>query len=111
MKIERLFQVLVVTGASSTAGLVGSGLVGCGSDNSPGPTGTGGAAGMTSSTGGSSSGTGGASGADCNAACHPDPALASWTDCNGCCCWLPAGMSSPCGTICGNEPCCVGRGR
>src|SRR5689334_17331636 len=53
MKVEKLFQVLVVAGASSTVGL---GLGGCGDDDETPPAGTGG----TSGTGGSKA-SGGAS--------------------------------------------------
>jgi hypothetical protein len=105
MKIDRLFQILVVTGAASVAG----GLVGCGDDTpAPGPGGTGGAA----------AGTGGASGADCNTICGPSqnaPSGTDWTDCDGCCCWLApdtpapaAGLSPGCPA---SQTCCAGRGR
>jgi hypothetical protein len=48
----------------------------------------------------------------CEAVCMPDTQVATWIDCNGCCCWLPAGSSHSGGTpICGSEPCCIGRGR
>ncbi|HEX4478327.1 MAG TPA: hypothetical protein VH142_24765 [Polyangiaceae bacterium] len=120
MKIDRLFQVLVVTGASSTVGIVG-----CGSDNSGGSsTGTGGetatggatASGGETATGGATASggaaAGGAAGSSCDAVCHPSATLATWTDCNGCCCWLPIGTPAPVGSpTCGQEPCCVGRGR
>src|SRR5580658_2595441 len=97
MNIEKLFQVIVVMGASSTAGLAA-----CGSSTT-------GTNGPSSDDSDSSSG---ATGEACTAVCHPDPQTATWTDCNGCCCWLPAGSTSPFATpICGTEPCCAGRGR
>jgi hypothetical protein len=98
MKIDRLFQVLVVAGASSVAG----GVIGCGEDDpSPSPSGTGGAA---ASTGGAA----GAMACDCKAS----TANGAWTDCNGCCCWLPPGATAVSGSpICGPEPCCTGKGR
>ena len=135
MKIERLFHVLVVAGASSTAGF------GCSTDTTPGgdaggtgatSSGTGGedsGAGATSSGGsmgtGGSKGSGGAAGSSsaapdagtgdggmCEAVCHPSTTLARWIDCNGCCCWLPVGVPASAGSpTCGEEPCCIGRGR
>jgi hypothetical protein len=161
MKIERLFQVLVVAGVSSTAGF------GCGADKATGPagdggqggesttggaTGTGGSdskgtGGATTGTGGSdskgaggatgsggakgaggatgsggsssagaagSSGSAGAAGGTCKAVCHKSTYSAAWTDCNGCCCWLPLGSMTTRGSqICGDEPCCKvdGNGR
>ncbi|MGH7435989.1 MAG: hypothetical protein ACRENE_09970 [Polyangiaceae bacterium] len=89
MDIAKLFQVLVVTGASTTVGL---------------------AACSSTSSGGGSGGSSEEGGA-CAAACHPNATTASWTDCNGCCCWLPVGATCAAGPICGNEPCCAGRGR
>ncbi len=114
MKIDRLFQVLVVTGASSTVGIVG-----CGSDGSGGSsTGTGGetaTGGATASGGVTASGgaaAGGAAGSTCDAVCHVSATNPAWTDCNGCCCWLPIGDTTTLGSqICGQEPCCIGRGR
>lgn len=129
MKAERLFQVLVIAGASSTAGVVG-----CNDDNNPVPTGAGGGdasgtggsgaagtggSGATGTGGSGAAGTGGSSaagtggGASCD--CQPDPNAPtgqSWTDCNGCCCWLPAGTTAHAGptAICGVEPCCAGKG-
>jgi hypothetical protein len=118
MKVERLFKVVVIAGASSAAGLVG-----CGDDDDPPPVGTGGATGDAAATGGAGAvgtGGGGTAGAEgggvsCDAVCMPDPNAPSgqtWIDCNGCCCWLPAGTphSGPI-AICGEEPCCAGRGR
>src|SRR5262245_42344591 len=103
MKIDRLFQVLVVSGASA----VSLGLAGCGDDDpAPGPTGASGAP-----------GSGGSSGDQCNAVCGPSknvPSGQNWIDCNGCCCWigpgimLPSTLSPPCPTT---ESCCTGRGR
>jgi len=116
MKLDKLFNVLVVAGASSTAGL---GLFGCGGDDDDGGSGDGGltasgggsSAGGSSSTGGSGAGTGGSSGDACEAACGPSSAVASWTDCNGCCCWLAVGDTTTTGSpICGEEPCCAGKG-
>ena len=127
MKVERLFQVLVIAGTSSAAGVVG-----CNDDDNPAPTGTGGSTGDATGTGGggatgtggggaTGTGGGGAAGkeggvAACDAVCTPDtnaPSGQTWTDCNGCCCWLPAGTTAHAGpvAICGEEPCCAGRGR
>src|SRR5690348_14293991 len=109
MNIERLFKVLVVTGVSS------GGLFGCGGDSGADmPSGTGGKGSGGASHGdggakgdGASQGSGGAStgatgsggatgtggsGAMCD--CKPSAAVASWTDCNGCCCWLPVGLTT-----------------
>src|SRR5689334_7792773 len=111
MNIERLFKVLVVTGASS------AGLIGCGGDSGPStPSGTGGHAngsgGASQGAGGSSAmGTGGAAGSGMMCDCHPNVTVSSWTDCGGCCCWLAPGQTSMIGTpICGVEPCCAGKG-
>ncbi|HEY2406033.1 MAG TPA: hypothetical protein VGI10_08520 [Polyangiaceae bacterium] len=104
MKINKLFHVLVVAGASSTVGLAA-----CGSDTTnPTP-----AAGGTGSAGtGASAGTAGS--ADmCAAQCN-NTACNLGTVCNGCCCWLPAGsaMGLCAQEICpATETCCVGRGR
>jgi hypothetical protein len=117
MKVERLFKVLVVASASSTAGLAG-----CSDDDTPPPAGTGGTTGDAATTGGAGAvGTGGTAGtegggASCDAVCMPDtnaPSGQNWIDCNGCCCWLPAGTTTHAGPtpICGEEPCCAGRGR
>jgi hypothetical protein len=122
MRIDKLFQVLVVAGASSTVGLNGcsSSSGGSGGEDAGGP-GTDGA-GASSSSGGSSSGGSSSSGssssggtsADGSACmCGPDPQVSTWTDCNGCCCWLAAGVATPSGVttpICGVEPCCAGKG-
>jgi hypothetical protein len=47
--------------------------------------------------------------------CKVNVTNATWIDCNGCCCWLPAGSTTTHGTqICGADaanPCCAGRGR
>jgi hypothetical protein len=91
MNVAKLFQVLVVTGASTTAGLAACGGSGGGS---PG--------------GSSNSGEG----LSCGSVCKPNTATAAWTDCNGCCCWLQVGQTCAVGTpICADDPCCVGRGR
>jgi hypothetical protein len=91
MNVAKLFQVLVVTGASTTAGLAA-----CGSSGGGGPGGA------------SNSGEG----SMCASVCKPNATTAAWTDCNGCCCWLAVGETCAVGTpICGNDPCCVGRGR
>src|SRR5689334_3778011 len=120
MRVEKLFHVLVVAGASSTAG----GVVACGDDNTgtgttPSSQGGASAQGGSKSNGGSTSGGGSTSqggsttGDTCESKCKPDPQQATWTDCNGCCCWLPAGTTAHAGptAICGEEPCCAGRGR
>ncbi|MGO9833702.1 MAG: hypothetical protein ACLP1X_05755, partial [Polyangiaceae bacterium] len=88
MRIDKLFQVLVVAGASSTVGLNGcsSGSGGGGGGDAGGP-GTDGAGASSSSGGGTS-----ADGSACM--CGPDPQLSTWTDCNGCCCWLAPGSTS-----------------
>src|SRR5882672_10948205 len=90
MKIDRLFQVLVITGASSTVGLAA-----CGSDKgSSGDAGTGGATssggnagaetgGSTSKAGGGNAGTAGSDGSECS--CKPETAIPMWIDCGGCC--------------------------
>jgi hypothetical protein len=118
MKVDKLFHVLVVAGAASTVGLVACGDdeggeeegTGGGGPGTGGASATGGASstgGDTASTGGDSSSTGGESGDSCDAVCEPSSALASWTDCNGCCCWLPIGQTTTRGSpICGEEPCC-----
>jgi hypothetical protein len=121
MKLEKLFHVLVVTGAAATVGLVG-----CGDDDegdndnvggaSPGGSnasgGTGGARGGTTATGGTSGGSGGAAADMCEDMCAPHQNVDSWIVCDGCCCWLAVGRTSgdpvP---ICPEEPCCDGRGR
>lgn len=109
MNIERLFKVLVVTGASA------AGVAGCGGSGTNMPTGTGGHSSSNGSGGESAAaGSGGAAGgaASCDAVCKPSKIVSSWIDCNGCCCWLPAGMTCASDDkICGDEPCCVGRGR
>lgn len=113
MRIDKLFHVLVVSGAAVTAGLVGCGDE-KGEEGNSGGTGSGGssAGSSASGSGGSSGGSGGSGSGDaCEAKCAPNETNASWTDCDGCCCWLPAGSSSPIGPICGEEPCCEGRGR
>ncbi|HTA90607.1 MAG TPA: hypothetical protein VK745_13550 [Polyangiaceae bacterium] len=104
MKITKLFQVLVVTGASSTVGLAA-----CGSDTTP----SGGSAGATSAAGSSSTaGATGDGGPDmCAAVCGPSPCGHGFIDCAGCCCWITA----PATGICTEEgcpaddACCVGR--
>ncbi|HVU03686.1 MAG TPA: hypothetical protein VHE30_18130 [Polyangiaceae bacterium] len=115
MRVEKLFNVLVMAGVSAAAGF---GTTGCGDDSSTGGGGGGApAAGGGQGTGGASSGGqgggGGGGGANsCDTKCAPSPDLASWTDCGGCCCWLPIGTTAPVGSpTCGDEPCCVGRGR
>lgn len=119
MNIERLFNILVVTGASSTVGLFGcSSDKGTSGGNDAG-TGTGG----STSTGGKSSGDGGgaatgggtSSGGSATDAgmcsCGPSKTVASWIDCNGCCCWLAVGQTTMIGSqICGDTPCCKGKG-
>src|SRR5690349_377509 len=113
MNIERLFQVLVVTGASSAT------IVGCGGDSGTGtPSGAGGHAsggashgGGTSDGGSGTTGAGGAAGSAAMCDCKPSAVVASWIDCNGCCCWLAPGMTTMIGSpICGEEPCCAGKG-
>jgi len=134
MKIERLFHVLVVAGASSTAGFGcstdttggndggGTGATSSGTggeDSGAGATGSGGSMGTGGSKGsGGSAGSSGApdastgDGGMCEAVCHKSTTVASWIDCNGCCCWLPIGTMAPAGSpTCGEEPCCIGRGR
>ena len=115
MNIERLFQVLVVTGASS------AGLVGCGGDSGT-PSGTGGHAnasggasqgdgGAKGDGGSGATGAGGAAGSGAMCDCHPNATVSSWIDCGGCCCWLAPGQTTMIGTpICGVEPCCAGKG-
>ncbi|HEX4339941.1 MAG TPA: hypothetical protein VH062_28735 [Polyangiaceae bacterium] len=125
MNIEKLFNVLVVTGASSTVGLLGcsADVHGLGNDDA----GTGGAeTGGKPSSGGADAGTGGASsGGAAGAAgaagsesdsgmcsCKPSSVTPTWTDCDGCCCWLPVGATTTIGSqICGETPCCIGKGR
>jgi hypothetical protein len=118
MVLERLFQVLVVMGASSTVGLTACG----GDDGDDGAGGTSGAGGSAPSTGGatatggsggsSSAGEGGSGGGDaCEAECGPNATNPAWTDCGGCCCWLAPGATGLGVPICGEEPCCEGRGR
>lgn len=112
MKIDRLFQVLVITGASSTVGLAA-----CGSDKGgSSDAGTGGATSSGGSTGAetggstSSAGTSGSDGSMCS--CKAETTVPTWIDCGGCCCWLAAGQTSPAPTpICGAQPCCIGHGR
>ncbi|MGH7440501.1 MAG: hypothetical protein ACRENE_32835 [Polyangiaceae bacterium] len=127
MDISKLFQVLVVTGASTTVGLAacsssssggGGSEDGGGSSGASGSSSSGGSSSSSSSSGGSTSSSSsgaaatGADGEACSAVCHPSATLASWTDCNGCCCWLPIGTTAPAGSpTCGDEPCCIGRGR
>jgi hypothetical protein len=78
--------------------------------------GSGGTGGGTAGTAaGGMSGGGGSSGgaATCASQCMTSTFNAAWTDCNGCCCWLAAGMTTTHGSqICGADaPCCTGRGR
>ena len=124
MRIDKLFGVLVVAGASSTVGLNGcsSSTSGGGDAGGSGTDDTGASSGSAGS--GASSGSGGSgasSGSDAgmggdssSCVCMPDTQVATWTDCNGCCCWLAAGTPKPAGVttaICGVEPCCAGKGR
>src|SRR5262245_32481765 len=100
MKIEKLFHVLVVSGAAATTGLLG-----CGDEEGQ----EGNSGGASSGGSGSSAGSGGSGGgADaCDAKCGPSAVTDAWTDCNGCCCWLPIGSTASSGSeICGVEPCC-----
>jgi hypothetical protein len=137
MKLEKLFHVLVVTGAASTLGLPA-----CGDDdddgNTGGTSGSGGSTGGGSGTGGSGtggsgtggSGTGGSSasggsggssatggsgggGDACESQCQDSACGNGWIDCNGCCCWLAPGSSGLCAPVgCpADEECCEGRGR
>jgi hypothetical protein len=112
MRIDKLFGVLVVAGASSTAGLNG-----CSSSTTTGGGGTD-AGGSGTDDSGASSGSGGSmgdgsmGGEGSSCACMPETQVPAWIDCNGCCCWLPAGATSAAKTpICGVEPCCAGKGR
>jgi hypothetical protein len=170
MRVEKLFQVLVVSGASATVGLFGcgddteggngptggsggaggsgaaaggdggasttggaggasatggstatggagaaggeGGSGGAGAAGGDGGSGGAGAAGGSGGTGGSVSGDAGADADACEAICEPNETSGAWTDCGGCCCWLAAGETAPVGVpICGEEPCCAGRGR
>jgi hypothetical protein len=138
MKISKLFHVLVVTGASTTVGLAacsssdsgggttggtGGGSAAGTTSSAAGHTATGGGGatatgggGATATGGGGATAMGGTGGAGmCAAVCMPDVDASSalkWTDCNGCCCWLAAGKTTTHTTmICGDEPCCAGRGR
>jgi hypothetical protein len=124
MKINKLFHVLVVTGASSTVGLIG-----CGSDSTTTPSGASGSSGSsnagssnggtggsgtagsgTAGTGGSgTAGTGTAGSAGSSATCDVQPnACAAGKVVNGCCCWIAQGSTGICsfdGCAAG-DPCC-----
>jgi hypothetical protein len=100
MKIERLFQVLFVAGASSTIGVTSCSS---GDDKSTSPD--------------SGAGARNVDGSLCNCTMDNEFPDSGWSYCGGCCCWLTPGRKAPPDLIpnCREDPnvpapCCEGRG-
>jgi len=114
MDISKFFNVLVVTGAAATVGVVA--LTGCGSSSDDS---SGGSAGTSSSSGGSTSAagsTGASAGSSGAAACNLQPSAcnAAYLDdenANGCCCWISAAKGPgvcPEPGCAASDTCCAG---